>query len=69
MTALADTRKANNNVAIQDDLTRKIGIIESQVIAWIATAATLHSDVDSGDKAEILAMKADLISRLQTVLS
>jgi len=69
MTLLADTRKANNNVSIQDDLTRKIGTIESQVTAWIATATTLHGDVDTADKAEILAMKADLVARLTVLLS
>jgi len=64
MALLNDTRTANNNVASQDDLQRRIGTIESQVLAWMAQAITLHSDVDAGDKAEILAMRDDLVARL-----
>ena len=64
MTLLADTRTANNNVAAQDELTRKIGTIESQVVAWMAEAVTLHASVDAADQAEILAMRDDLVSRL-----
>lgn len=64
MTLLADTRTANNNVALQDELTRKIGNIESQVVAWMAEATTLHGAVDAADKAEILAMRADLVDKL-----
>jgi len=64
MALLADTRKANNNVARQDDLNRRIGTIESQVLAWMAEATQLHTDVDAGDKAEVLAMRDDLIAKL-----
>ena len=64
MTLLADTRTANNNVSAQDELTRKIGTIESQVVAWMAEATALHASVDAADQAEILAMRDDLVSRL-----
>lgn len=64
MTLLADTRTANDNVAKQDELTRGIGNIESQVVAWMAGATTLHGAVDASDKAEILAMRDDLVARL-----
>ena len=69
MTLLADTRTANDNVATQDDLTRKIGTIESEVVAWMATATTLHGAVDAADKAEILAMRDDLVARLTTAVA
>ena len=69
MTLLADTRAAINNVATQDDLTRKIGTIESQVVAWMATATTLHGNVDTADRAEILAMRDDLVARLTAAVA
>ena len=69
MTALADTRKANDNVTLEDDLIRKIGTIESQVAAWMAQATTLHGNVDAGDKPSILAHKADLVARLTALLA
>lgn len=68
MTLLADTRKANDNVALEDDLVRKIGAIESQTVAWMAQATTLHNSVDDSDKASILAHKADLVARLKIAL-
>ena len=68
MTLLADTRKANDNVALEDDLVRKIGAIESQTIAWMAQATTLHDSVDDADKASILAHRAELIARLKIAL-
>ena len=69
MALLDETRKANNNVSRYDELTRKIGAIESQVVAWMAEATQLHTDVDTGDKSKILQLRADLITRLQTAVA
>ena len=64
MTLLADTRTANDNVSSYDDLTRRIGTIESTVLAWMAEATTLYGDVDAADQATVLALRTSLVSKL-----
>ena len=64
MPLLSETRTANDNVSSYDELTRRIGTIESTVIAWMAEAATLHGDVDAADQPVVLALRADLIAKL-----
>ena len=66
MALLSETRTANDNVSSYDDLTRRIGTIESTVIAWMGQATALHSAVDTVDQASILALRTDLIARLNT---
>ena len=63
--ALMDvTEKDNNNVATRSELIRKTATIEASVIAWMAEATQLHSDVDAGDKANVLALLTDLRAKL-----
>ena len=64
MALMADTAMANNNVSSRDELLRKTGTIEASVVAWVAEAKQLYKDVDSGDKATILALLDDLRTKL-----
>ncbi len=61
---LAETALARDNLSNKENLERKIGRLESEVIAWIAEATTLHANVDPADQATIVALRDDLKSRL-----
>jgi len=69
MALMADTRKENKNVATQDNLIRKVNTIEDMVIDWMEVLAELHASVDDGDKSEVLALRASLISKLTAAVS
>jgi len=64
MALTSETRAANENVAVEDDLRRQILQMEMQAAAWIFTATALYGSVDTGDQAMVLAMRDDLIARL-----
>ena len=69
MALLVDSRTARDNLAIQDDLTQKMHSLESQTIAWMATATTLHGSVEAADQSVVLALRQQLISKLTTAVT
>lgn len=69
MATIDETIKANRNVAKYEELIRKTGAIESQVLEWIVEAASFHAEVEEGDKQIVLDLRADLISRLRAAMS
>lgn len=66
---LAEGRAIRDNISMQDDAQRQINSIVSQTTALIAALTTLHTNVVAGDKAEILAMRSDLIARLTAAVA
>lgn len=64
MALLSETRAAINNVSRHDELLRRIGTIEAQVVAWLAEANALAAAVDELDKKTIMDMIKDLDDRL-----
>jgi hypothetical protein len=69
MALLADIRKGMNDVSRQDDLARKVGSIEAQVVVWIAEAQALYESVDAADRPEIAAMRQDLKASLAAAIA
>ncbi|MCP4144457.1 MAG: hypothetical protein GY752_04140 [bacterium] len=64
MSLLADDRLARDNLATYDDLVSRMNSIESQTLAWMATATTLHGTVDTADRSVIIALRDDLVAKL-----
>ena len=66
---LAETALARDNLSTKENLERKIGRLESEVVAWIAEATTLYDNVDPADQATIVALRDDLKSRLAAAIA
>jgi hypothetical protein len=64
MALLEESRIARDNLAIKDDLVQRMNSIESQTLAWIATAKTLEGTVDEADQSVVSALKAQFSSKL-----
>jgi hypothetical protein len=57
MALLEESRIARDNLAIKDDLVQRMNSIESQTLAWMATAKTLEGTVDKADQSVVSALK------------
>lgn len=66
---LAEGQTIRDNLASYDDLQRKMLSIESQTIAWMAEATTLHGSVLPEDQVTIIALRDDLIARLTAAVA
>ena len=66
---LAETALARDNLSIKENLERKIGRLESEVIAWIAEATTLYGNVDPEDQDTIVTLRDDLKTRLAAAIA
>ena len=66
---LAEGEKIRDNLAMRDDLNRKIASLESQTLAWMAEAQTLYNNVLVEDQPTIAAMRQDLINRLTAAVA
>jgi predicted NAD/FAD-dependent oxidoreductase len=64
MALLEESRIARDNLSIKDDLVQRMNSIESQTLAWIATAKTLEGTVDKADQIVVSALKAQFSSKL-----
>ena len=64
MALLEESRIARDNLAIKDDLVQRMNSIESQTLAWIATAKTLEGTVDEADQSVVSALKDQFSSKL-----
>jgi hypothetical protein len=64
MALLEESRIARDNLSIKDDLVQRMNSIESQTLAWIATAKTLEGTVDKADQSVVSALKAQFSSKL-----
>ena len=69
MALLADSRIARDNLAVNDDLIQRMNSIESQTIAWMATATALHGTVDVADQSVVLALRDQLIAKLTAAVA
>ncbi len=65
---LAETALARDNLATKENLERKMGRLESEVVAWIAEATTLYGNVEAEDQATIVALRDDLKARLTAAI-
>jgi hypothetical protein len=66
---LQQAQTARDNLASYDDLQRKMLSLESQTIAWMAEATSLHGAVLVEDQATILALRNDLVARLTAAVA
>jgi hypothetical protein len=57
MALLEESRIARDNLSIKDDLVQRMNSIESQTLAWMATAKTLEGTVDKADQSVVSALK------------
>jgi hypothetical protein len=69
MALLEESRIARDNLAIKDDLVQRMNSIESQTLAWIATAKTLEGTVDEADQSVVSALKAQFSSKLTAAVN
>jgi len=69
MATLNETRVARDNLATEDDLIRKMNSLESQTIAWIASATALYGVVDAADHQQIIGMRDLLKAKLQAAIA
>lgn len=65
----AEFKQMQSNSSLRDELTRKMLSLESQTIAWIAEAVALHGTSHNADKADVIALKDDLIARLTAAVA
>jgi hypothetical protein len=64
MALLEESRIARDNLAIKDDLVQRMNSIESQTLAWMATAKTLEGTVDEADQSVVSDLKDQFSSKL-----
>jgi hypothetical protein len=69
MALLEESRIARDNLAIKDDLVQRMNSIESQTLAWIATAKTLEGTVDEADQSVVSALKSQFSSKLTAAVN
>ena len=69
MALIEDARKDRDNLAQFDGLTQKINSLESQTLVFMAEASALHGAVDAADQAKVIALRDQLITKLQAALT
>ena len=69
MALLEESRIARDNLAIKDDLVQRMNSIESQALAWIATAKTLEGTVDEADQSVVSALKDQFSAKLTVAVN
>jgi len=66
---LAETALARDNLSTKENLERKMGRLESEVVAWIAEATTLYGNVEPEDQATIIALRDELKTKLAAAIA
>lgn len=66
--SLNTDRTARDNLATEDELIRQMNGLESQIIAWMATATNLYGLVEEDDQQQVLDLRLLLKSKLEAAL-
>ena len=60
----AEYTQARDNVSRKDDLTRRKEKLVTDTQVWMSEAVALHTSSHPDDKASVIALRADLITKL-----